>query len=135
MEIRSLQSADIPGVMEWLPSCLPWRKPSELEQLLGSCEFLIAVEDDRVVSIGGYARERWGLNVWSIFLGATHPDYRGQGIYPDLIREQMDLIYTADPNARIFVSTKKPERFERLGFHRIAANQTGSVQLHYGRAV
>lgn len=92
-------------------------------------QFFIALQDGRLVGIGGVKAADWASQTHILHLSAVAQEWRGRGIGKALIKARVEWVEANFKRGRIIVSTAKIGRYRELGFTELRATRVDGRQL------
>lgn len=130
MEIRLARKDDINEIVELLKETHPVKDTAtareEIAEMfsesLNPPEYIIAVEDDKIIGVTGFINSWYDFNTYEIFWVAVHPDFQRQGIGKAIISDIVGRLKKVEEQfkARILIlTTGTPEFFEKCSFEKV----------------
>lgn len=129
-----------PIIRDFLP-LWPWRQPAQILRKVyqaldptSNQHMLVAIDSDgRMVAMAAYGVSTISQSTWNLYLSATLPDYRSQGINARLIEARIARIMQEQRHGptNIMVSTKRVHLFESMGFKPIAPNGVTTLMFKH----
>lgn len=116
MQVRRIEAGDLPQVIDLFKICLGteggtpdeafWRWKHE-QNPFGPSDVLVAFDGDKLIGLRAFMRWEWQLKSEVLYAcravdTATHPDYRGKGIFKQLTLQLWNELQETNPALFIY---------------------------------
>lgn len=129
-----------PIIRDFLP-LFPWRQPAQILRKVyqaldpTSKQHMLAAIDQNghMVAMAAYGLSTISQSTWNLYLSATLPEHRRQGINTRLIEARLAKIQATPRTGptNIMVSTKRVHLFKGWGFSPIAPNGVTTLMFKH----
>ncbi|MDD2742932.1 MAG: GNAT family N-acetyltransferase [Rhodocyclaceae bacterium] len=95
--------------------------------------FFIALEDGKIIGIGGVKAADWASHTHLLYLSAVALEHRGKGVGRALVKARVDWVEKNHKCGRILVSSPKVKRLIELGFTEVRKSFVDGRHLLFRR--
>lgn len=140
LTVREGQPEDLKGIIDLflqslgteggVPTAKFWQW-KHVNNPFGESPVLLALDGEKIVGLRAFMRWQWSVNgnTYPAFRAvdtATHPDYRGRGIFRKLTTQLVDTIVKEEPHSFIF---NTPNSMSRPGYLKMGWEILGKPEL------